>query len=442
MDSTKNFFEAWMNTQSQIAGKIKETFENSEVLNKSVELYKSWFDNQKSLADSILSSMQGKGSEQMPEMVQKWMEAQAQAGTRLMEFFGQSAQQPSSSFNMAQSAQDWYGNITKGLQAMMGNTQQFSPNFMQMPQQANNLLNNAQTYLQMMDMWQKGHKMWQTMSGGKTTLGAEDMMKAFDMNQYKGVMDSMFQFMTPDKSQNFLQQIQQYNQTILERFPEMQKMFGEQWGKMTKPEAMLHSGLQTISDVYQNFSEQFHKVINPYFTTAPAGREKEMTTLMMQVQDKLVQYYIKSTEIQQLAYEIGKKAMEKTLQQAIAKVGSNLEAMPFDEFYNLWVDTMENDTIAFFSSLEYSTLQGKVVQLGLEIKGGLERQMEKMLAGLPVVPRSEMDALNQTVHELKRKVRDLENAQHDKTGEEDETANGASAQSNGKTTTRKTVKKQ
>ncbi|TAE18656.1 MAG: hypothetical protein EAZ95_03615 [Bacteroidetes bacterium] len=442
MDSTKNFFEAWMNTQSQIAGKIKETFENSEVLNKSVELYKSWFDNQKSLADSILSSMQSKGSEQMPEMVQKWMEAQAQAGTRLMEFFGQNTQQQSSpAFNMAQSAQDWYGNIAKGLQAMMGNTQQFSPNFMQMPQQANNLLNNAQTYLQMMDMWQKGHKMWQTMSGGKTSFGAEDMMKAFDMNQYKGVMDGMFQFMTPDKSQSFLQQIQQYNQTIMERFPEMQKMFGEQWGKMTKPEAMLHSGLQTISDVYQNFSEQFHKVINPYFTTAPAGREKEMTSLMMQVQDKLVQYYIKSTEIQQLAYQIGNKAMEKTLQQAIAKVGANLDAMPFDEFYNLWVDTMENDTIAFFSSLEYSTLQGKVVQLGLEIKGGLERQMEKMLAGLPVVPRSEMDALNQTVHELKRKVRDLENAQHEKAGEESETANGASAQSNGKTTTRKTTKK-
>lgn len=450
MDSTKNFFEAWMNTQSQIAGKIKETFENNEVVGKSVELYKTWFDNQKSLAETVFSSIQSPNANaQMPEMVQKWLETQMQTGTQLMEFFAKGMPQSSQTApNFMQNPKDWYDNINRGLQTMMGGGQ-FAPNFMQMPEQVNNMVKNAQTYLQMMNMWQKGYQMMQGMQGaGKSVGSLEDMMKMFDMNQYKTVLDGMFQFMTPDKSQNFLQQIQQYNQAIFQQFPQLQGMMSN----MPKPEQMLHNSLQTVSDVYQNFSEQFHKFMNPYFTTAPAGREKEISGLMIQVQDKLVQYYIKSTEVQQLAYETGRKAMEKTLQTVIQKVGTDFKAMPFDEFYNIWVDTMENDTINFFGSTEYSSVQGKVVQLGLEIKAGLEKQMEKMLAPLPVVPRSEMDALNKTVHELKRKIRDIEQAQQTNQDlptqeiqkeKEPEVVEAKAAEAKVvKTTTRKTTKKQ
>ena len=162
---------------------------------------------------------------------------------------------------------------------------------------------------------------------------------------------------------------------------------------------------------------------------------------MLQIQDKLTQYYIKSTEMQQLAYQTGAKSMEKTLQQVMQKVGANLDKLPFDEFYNMWVDTMEQDTIALFGSHEYASMQGKVVQLGLEIKSGLEKQMEQMLAPLPVVPRSEMDALNQTVHELKRKIRALEQDRAEQTIEDTE-EDALAAPSNGKTTTtRKATKK-
>jgi hypothetical protein len=272
----------------------------------------------------------------------------------------------------------------------------------------------------------------------------DQLLKMFDMNQYKQVLDGMFQFMTPEKSQNFLQQIQQYSQSIFEHFPQMQTLMNGSTGQFPKPEAFLNSSLHNISDVYQNFSEQFHKFINPYFTAAPAGRDKDMSGLMIQVQDKLTQYYIKTTEMQHLAYETVKKGIEKTLQKVVQKVGSNFEALPFDEFYTIWVETMENDTIALFGSHEYGALQGKVVQLGLEIKGGLEKQMEQMLAPLPVVPRSEMDALNKTVHELKREIRALKQEKVTAVVKTETTteAEVATSQSNGKTTTRKTTKKQ
>jgi len=441
MDSTKNFFEAWMSTQSQIAGKIKESFENNDVVSKSVELYKSWFDNQKSLADTMMSSMQNQGKEEMPDTVKQWMDTQLQAGTRFMEFLGQGGQQKSTPANdFMKTTKDWYDNISRGLQTIMPNNKQSANPFMQMPQDMGNMINNAQTYLQMMDMWQKGHKMMQG-TNHSAPASMDQLMKMFDMNQYKTVLDGMFQFMTPTKSQNFLQQIQQYSQAIFEQFPQMQKGMGNPMAQFPKPEAFLGNGLQSVSEVYQNFSEQLHKFINPYFSAAPAGREKEMSGLMLQIQDKLTQYYIKSTEMQQLAYQTGAKSMEKTLQQVMQKVGANLDKLPFDEFYNMWVDTMEQDTIALFGSHEYASMQGKVVQLGLEIKSGLEKQMEQMLAPLPVVPRSEMDALNQTVHELKRKIRALEQDRAEQTIEDTE-EDALAAPSNGKTTTtRKATKK-
>ncbi len=409
MDSTKNFFEAWMSTQSQIAGKIKDSFESNDAMSKSVELYKSWFDNQKSLADTMLNSIKAKEApQQMPDMMKQWMDAQAQTGTRLMDFFTQGSQpKQASPPDFMQMSKDWYENISRGLQSIMPNqNQQAAPSFMQMPPNISNMMNNAQTYMQMMDMWQKAQKMMQG-GQGATPVSMEQLMGMFDTNQYKQVLDGMFQFMTPEKSQNFSQQMQQYSQSMLEYFPQMKNMTDNPMAQFPKPEAFLNGGLQNISEVYQNFTEQFHKFMNPYFTAAPAGREKEMSSMMMQTQDKLAQYYIKSAEMQHLTYEVGKKAMDKTMQQVAQKVGTNLDAMPFDEFYNLWVDTMETDTIGLYGSSEYATLQGKVVQLGLEIKGSLQKQMESMLAPLPVVPRSEMDALNKTVHELKREIRAL-----------------------------------
>lgn len=444
MDSTKNFFEAWMNTQSQIAGKIKESFENNDVVSKSVELYKSWFDNQKSLADTMMTSIQNQNTPKLPEMVKQWIDAQTLVGSRLMEFLTQGTKPaPTASDNFMQTAKDWYENISRGLQTLMPN-QTPTNSFMQMPQQVSSMINNAQTYLQMMDMWQKGYKM---MQGAPKTSSLDDVMKMFDMNQYKQVLDGMFQFMTPEKSQNFLQQIQQYSQSIFDHFPQMQQFMNSSTGQFPKPEAFLNGGLNNIAEVYQNFSEEFHKFINPYFTAAPAGRDKEISSLMIQVQDKLTQYYIKTTEMQQLTYETGKKGIEKTLQKVMQKVGTNLEALPFDEFYNIWVDTMETDTIGLFGSKEYCTLQGKVVQLGLEIKGGLEKQMEQMLAPLPVVPRSEMDALNKTVHELKREIRALKQkktapATVVPTETVAKTEPEATTTQQSKTTTRKTTKKQ
>jgi len=42
------------------------------------------------------------------------------------------------------------------------------------------------------------------------------------------------------------------------------------------------------------------------------------------------------------------------------------------------------------------------------LKSGMSKQMEKMMENIPVITRTEMDELYQTVYEMKKHIRSLE----------------------------------
>ena len=414
MDSTKNFLDAWMSVQNQIADnfmdtskKIQNSLQNNEVVGKTLELYQGWFEKQKTITDTVFSNLKGQGNEQqqVPSFVKDWLQTQLQMGQQWGSLLNNN-----NSTNTQSSPQDWLQNVSKWYQGLSQQFQGFSPQmptqgFGQMPQTINDMIANSQNYLRMYEMWQGISKMTQS-----NTMGVENLGKMIDMGKYTEMLNGMFQFMTPEKSQNFLQMMQQYQGMMFSQMPQMREMMG----KFNNPNAsqgfdgLFNQGLGSLSSLQQNFSEQFHKFINPYFNMLPAGKEKDISAIMLKVQDNLAQYYVKASETQNMVYETGKKALEKVVRQVMEKAGKSVEVIQFDEFYTLWVDTMENDMIALFGSEGYSKLQGKMLQLGLDIKVNIDAQMEHILAPLPIVPRSEMDEVNATIHELKRKVRNLE----------------------------------
>lgn len=420
MDSTKNFFDAWMNTQTKFVDnlvdtskKISNSLQQGDVIGKSVELYQTWFNNQKGLREDMMHSMQNNPDNKAPEFLKNWMESQMELGKKWMDLLHYAAGKESGNQdwsaqieNMQYLYNDWnaiynqifhqFGKPINGLDYTPGNLNKHT---------FAGFIDNTRTYMKMFELWQPIYKMMQS-----NTLGIDSLTKVLDMDKYKEVIDSIFHFMDKDQSKGFLEMIQKYQEfmsnpsginnflsvplaQILQQFP---------------PSNLLDKNLNTLAKMSYDFSEQFHKFVQPYFTMIPAGRDKEMLGLVIRIQDLYNKYYLKGIEMQSLVYVASQQAIEKAVREIMRKSQEKSELTHFDEFYAAWVNTLEEDVIVLFGGSQYSALQGELLKLGLEIKADLDKLMEYMLAPLPVVPRSEVDEINATLYELKAKVRMLE----------------------------------
>ncbi len=420
MDSTKNFFDAWMNTQSKFVDnlmdtskKIQESLNQGEVIERSVDLYNEWFENQKDLADTILTTLNNQNDrEKASDFFKNWIESQMELGKKWMTFLNYAAGKESNDKSLESYANhmqklytDWngvynhlitqYSQPMNGLDIMKGN---FNANGI------TQFIDNTRTYMKMFEMWQPIYKMMQSNS-----MGIDSLTKILDMDKYKEVLDGIFHFMDAEKSKGFVEMIKKYTD-LISSSTGMQGMLSRSMHQLQNfaPSTLVDKGLSSLAQLTYEFSEQFGKFINPYFTMIPAGREKEMLALIMEIQDKYAKYYIKGLEMQNMVYTAGQKSIEQAVREIMNKAQEKPELISFDEFYAIWVNTMEEDTIKLFASESYSRLQGDLLKIGLEIKSNLDKLMEYLLAPLPVAARSEIDELNATVYELKSKIRMLE----------------------------------
>lgn len=421
MDSTKNFLDAWINTQTKFVDnlvdtskKIQNSLKQGDVIEKSVEMYQNWLKSQKGVTSDILEKfIKSSPSNEGSEFFKNWMESQMALGKQWMEFLSTSASGKSDDKGMKSYMEnvqslysDWnaiynklvnqFGKPTQGLNYTPGdlNIHSFT-----------SLIDNTRTYMKMFELWQPIYKMLQS-----NTLGLDSLNKFLGVDKYREVLNSIFHFTDAEKSNNFLGMIKQYQDMILSStgVKGFQNLPFTRFFEEFSPSKLLSANLNSLAEIAYKFSSQFHQFINPYFTMIPAGREKEMLGLTFDIQEKYTQYYIKSLTMQNMVYTAGQASIEKSVKKMMSKYQENSELANFDEFYMIWVNTMEEDMIALFGSAPYSKLQGELLQIGLGIKNKLDKLMEHMLSPLPVVPRSEIDEMNATIYELKSKVRKLE----------------------------------
>jgi len=418
MDSTKNFIDAWMSTQSKLVDnlvdtskKIQESFKKNEIVGKSVEMYSKWFDKQRSMTDSVLNmlNMSGNNESKSNDYLKSWVQAQIELGKKMTELLISNVQNkqtnPSDVNDHLANMQSLYSEWSKTYSNLFLSNSP-TPNFMQSFGQAPNfgnihqMIDNTRTYMKMFEMWQPIYKMVQSNSVGLDSLG-----KILDMDKYQQILGGIFQFTDQGKASDFLGMMQQMSEMTLKSL----NMGNDSSTLMNYLQQMLPgSNFSTISQISQQFNEQFQKMINPHFMTVPASREKEMARIMMEIQTRYTKYYVKTSEMQNTIYVAGQKAIERSVQEVMQAAQRGNEAISFDAFYNAWVGAMEEEIINLFGGDTYSKLQGDLLKIGLEIKANMDTLMEQILAPLPLVPRSEIDEINSTIYELKNKVRNLE----------------------------------
>lgn len=266
------------------------------------------------------------------------------------------------------------------------------------------ILNSTESYMKLLEFWMPIYKSMQ-----EKTVTVEQLQQYMHPARYKEVIDKVFEFVGPETLQEFYAHSAKLMEAVNSTAGTQLKQYNELAQRNTKllPELMAGDP-QAAMKIYENLYESYQRNFDPMLRATINGRDAEMLEIVKSMVAKFNEFSQKFNKFQYNTYVTGQKAMEKVVEKVAETVKNGGELKSYNEFFKMWVELNEKAYGELFKTEEFSKLQAELMNTGLEIRTELQRMLETFLADYPVVPRSEMDELYKTVHELKAKVRGLE----------------------------------
>ena len=389
-----NFFTDLLKTQQQALtdmltpkGQTNASNPIQDVFGKTEKLYQDFF-GQKKPAPVEKTPMEQAGDmmqsflQQQTVMAQQWTEllqkAFTPAPTNMKTEFEKLYMQMMSQLTQTNSS-NMIGNLMQGLtknNGVYGQMEQFFPMMKQ-----NIMANNFKP-----DM--------------------TSMMSGFNSLDINKTITQLMGNISPVTAEGTISQLGQMGNSLFGEIkkmtssPFMEQMMLEMKSKMTKE---ADKSKETSYDALL----KMQKVFKPLMVGLPASNEKEMFEAVISLQDEYAQYYIHSSKIQEMTNQILEKSMQVITQKVADRMAKG-ETITFDDFFQSWLNVTEADLINLYQGKEFSVEQGKMLQVSTTISKVMETQMEKTLKHLPLASRTDLDELSATIHELRVKVRGLE----------------------------------
>jgi hypothetical protein len=240
------------------------------------------------------------------------------------------------------------------------------------------------------------------------SLSPETYRELMDPKKYKEVLDKIFGFdadavLEPTaQSAKFMEAWAGAAQQFMRPWVEAA---GKTWTTLPhivegRPEAYMQS--------YNTMFNAFDSTYGRIFHIPPIGKDREKVKLFLGSFDDLSVYLARYTEYQYTIYITGLSAMEKVVAKITEQFNKGEEIRSFDEFFDLWLDVNEETYYELFRSEDFSKMQGKMLEASVTMREHNFKLMELYLYDYPIAVRSEMDDLYKTIYELKKKVKDLE----------------------------------
>jgi hypothetical protein len=438
MENANTFFNSWLENQNKVmqnwyetSKKFQETVAQAGNAEKSSDLYKEWIENQKNVfnqfvATSAIANGNGKFQANNADLLKQWQDMQSdfmkQWGEYAEKYTGRSLpSSPEDFLKETRKVYDKWNEVYTNWYSTFGKSfEEFRKNIpVNLGKDVfTNIFDTNKTYLKMQEFYAP---VYQLMKDGK--LDHETIRKAVDPARYREVVETMFEFLSPDKAREMYTQMNKYIQMFYEMGRKTTDQYKAQLEQMqTNIPSFFKIEPNSVAEMSLEFSRQFEKYYSPFHKMMPPSKEKEMLEEALALQEKYAQYWSKSSQMQQFILKNAELALTEAL-DAVVKEATAGKEVEFAKFFPKWVGILEEKMIKSFSTDEFSKTQGDMLSLGLDIKKSISSQMEFALSPYPVVPKSEFDELLETVHELKRKVRALEKQLGDTSAEaEDKTA--------------------
>ncbi|MFI5221431.1 MAG: poly(R)-hydroxyalkanoic acid synthase subunit PhaE [Bacteroidia bacterium] len=261
------------------------------------------------------------------------------------------------------------------------------------------MFNNTEMFMKAMELWMPMMK-----SIGDKSFTPELFNKLFNAALYKEMMDKMFN-LQPDFMKNMSGEakanMQKWADMNKEMYEKMNQMFSS---NMPDANALFGKMFANYTEIYNNLN----KASSPLMKLMPEGTMKENMVKMNDISNAFNIFNMKSTQMQYMMYGTGMKSMEEVAKHVFDKIQKGEEVKDFTEIYNHWLHVNDRNFVKLFESDDYSKMQADLNSFGMKLKKDLDMQMEKALANIPLVNKTEMNELYQTINELKKRINVLE----------------------------------
>jgi hypothetical protein len=410
-NNTKNMFETMadmqkqaMETMTNAAKTMQQTMSNGTNVNMDSENFKKWYDGQMSWFSQLSSENNNMNNgmdfftnymNKQNEMSKQWMDMSKNMMPNMNNNFDMKNMNMDSMTNVFNS---WKSTMTDSYNEMMKNFNngETKNNFADM-------FNNSEMYMKTFQFFMPMMK-----SLNDKTFTPEMFKSMFNTEAYKDMMDKMFN-MNPDMMKNFMD-----NTMMASMKDNMYKMMDNSktnYDNMKNNMGNMFNSNPIMDGMMNNYN-QMHAQMQTSMAplTKLFGSNSSMASMetMKELVDMMTEYNTKNNQMQYMMYTTGMKAMDDMSENMYAKVRNGEDVKEFADVYKNWLNTNDKHFVKLFETPEYSKLMSEVSALQLNLKGKIEKQMEKSLEKLPIINRSEMDELYKTIQELKKRINTLE----------------------------------
>ncbi|MCD6062520.1 MAG: hypothetical protein K0R82_431 [Flavipsychrobacter sp.] len=461
----KNFVENMVNAQKQAVETMVENtkkFANgnalvNDTMEKGSEWYKNWLENQKTVFSkttdkaSAATETAKDNMSQMNDFYQNWFNMQTGWAKQVWEMnmdFAKKAtpnatpnMDPMAAWNtwsnwmngMNQSANwmnqtnNWFNQMQNmnpfNMDAWKKATESYNGIFNQYNEMLNgtfadwqknmqngtvqdayrNMINVNEGFAKFAEMWMP---MWKSIQ--EKTFNMDMYKQMMNPAAYQELMDKFFGFM-PESSRQYMQNMTnmmqngmgQMNQQAFASYQQMRGMMTNAMPNTSDMFGNVLNGYNTWNNMLNNAVAPMVKMMTPNQHTKSMMEWNDITNRMMV-------YNIKNAELQYMIYSYGSKVMDQLAENTINKIQKGEETSSMLAAYQEWLNISDKVYVSLFESEEYSKLMAEVSSLQMTLRKDIETQMEKMMVGIPVATRSEMDEMYKTIYDLKKQVRQLE----------------------------------
>lgn len=240
MENPNTFFNSWLENQNKLmqnwfetSKKFQETISNSTTSEKSSDMFKEWMETQKQFFTNFLTTPgQANGKFMGTDMQKQWQEMQNEFAKSMTDYMQQYAgksmpSNPEDFLKETRKVYDkwnetyskWYGSFGKAFEDMQKNIPSMLGKDV-----FSGIMDTNRAYLKMQEFYAP---VYQLMKDGKMDM--DQIRKSIDPTRYREAIETMFEFLSPDKAKDMYSQMNHYIQMFYDMSKRPQNSTRQIW---------------------------------------------------------------------------------------------------------------------------------------------------------------------------------------------------------------------
>jgi len=227
------------------------------------------------------------------------------------------------------------------------------------------------------------------------------------LNAYRRINESFSQTFIPEQVKSMMSVPMENINTFREEIVKFFTPWLDEAGDLQKK---LLLALQGDRNAYVEFQGEWSKLYESTYgklLQIPAiGSQRETIEKSLKSMDSFIQYLFTLNEFLASMNKIGMGNMERLMVKLSKLIEEGKAPQSFKEFYKLWSQTNEEAYLELFATESYAKMLAETIDAGLRFKKGFDDMIQDQMASLPIPTRRELDNLEKSVYQLKRKVKE------------------------------------